>query len=82
MGRAEETAGHGNDGEEADEDARWNGDQVGGGDDDENEDDDGNDYCETYFDNGEGDIDDFNVQMHDAGADGDDDGGGGGGYYD
>ncbi|VDN12733.1 unnamed protein product [Dibothriocephalus latus] len=52
------------------EDARWNGEQI----EDEDEDLD-NDYCETYFDNGEGDIDDGNVLR-------DDNGEGGEGYYD
>ncbi|VDM00989.1 unnamed protein product [Schistocephalus solidus] len=52
------------------EDARWNGEQI----EDEDEDLD-NDYCETYFDNGEGDIDDGNVLR-------DDNGDGVEGYYD
>jgi len=51
------------------DDARWNGEQV----EDEEGDDLDNDYCDTYFDNGEGDIDDFNVMRED------DDGGN---YYD
>ncbi|VDD76377.1 unnamed protein product [Mesocestoides corti] len=54
------------------EDERWNGEQV-----EEEAGDESNDYCETYFDNGEDDIDDFNVQMYEAGDQDD-----GGEYYD
>lgn len=53
------------------EDGRWNGEPV------EEEEEEGDDYCETYFDNGEGDIDDFNVQLHEMGEDPD-----GSSYYD
>ncbi|BHF81898.1 hypothetical protein SprV_0802503300 [Sparganum proliferum] len=67
-------AGLGLEGEEGgdsdSEDARWNGEQL----EDEDEELD-NDYCETYFDNGEGDIDDGNVLR-------DDNGDGVEGYYD
>nr|VZI08855.1 unnamed protein product [Spirometra erinaceieuropaei] len=67
-------AGLGLEGEEGgdsdSEDARWNGEQM----EDEDEELD-NDYCETYFDNGEGDIDDGNVLR-------DDNGDGVEGYYD
>ncbi|VDM33169.1 unnamed protein product [Hydatigera taeniaeformis] len=45
------------------EDGRWNGEPV------EEEEEEGDDYCETYFDNGEGDIDDFNVQMYEMSED-------------
>ena len=40
-------------------------------------DDEGDDYCEAYFDNGEGDIDDFNVQMFEEDDDPD-----GGSFFD
>ncbi|KAM7537741.1 hypothetical protein Aperf_G00000066050 [Anoplocephala perfoliata] len=53
------------------EDERWNGEPVA----QEEEDEEGDDYMETYFDNGENDIDDFNIQMHDIGDDLDGDGG-------
>ncbi|KAL5109789.1 hypothetical protein TcWFU_001205 [Taenia crassiceps] len=54
------------------EDGRWNGEPV-----EEEEEEEGDDYCETYFDNGEGDIDDFNVQLYEMGEEPD-----GSSYYD
>ncbi|VUZ56895.1 unnamed protein product [Hymenolepis diminuta] len=52
--------------DEDSEDERWNGDPPG-----QEDDEDGDDYIETYFDNGENDIDDFNLQMN-GDTDGDD----------
>nr|CDS27261.1 conserved hypothetical protein [Hymenolepis microstoma] len=52
--------------DEDSEDERWNGDPPG-----QDEDEDGDDYMETYFDNGENDIDDFNLQIN-GDVDGDD----------
>lgn len=65
------------------EDERWNGDPAAreNGEEDGEEgqvgEDEGDDYCETYFDNGEGDIDDFNVQMYEVDDDPD-----GGSFFD